>query len=205
MKPIFFIPFMCLLSMQIVAQTIDNSQIEKTIDAIFKPLHRDESPGVAVTVLQNGKIIIGGSDNNDGKINYKIIRYHSNGSLDNDFKMGEGFNNIINSIAVQSDGRIILGGKFTSFNQIPRNYVARVFGDVDFSTKSMVFPNPTKDILNINNGNFNQAHVYDMSGRLVKTVSIINRQINLSELSIGYYFVQLQENNNKETFKIVKQ
>lgn len=57
MKHLFFISVLCFLNMQIVAQTIDKVQIEKTIDTIFKPLHQDKSPGVAVTVMQNGKVI----------------------------------------------------------------------------------------------------------------------------------------------------
>jgi uncharacterized delta-60 repeat protein len=76
----------------------------------------------ATAVQPDGKIIIGG-----GFLTYNgtsvrgIARINSDGSLDNTFNSGTGFASIlpppwVRSIAVQTDGKIIIGGGFTSFN-----------------------------------------------------------------------------------------
>lgn len=169
----------------------------------------------SIVLQSDGKILVGGEFNSfNGIANKYIVRLNSNGSLDDSIFNGTGFmGREVTSVLIQSDSKIIIAGGFSSYNSILRSGIVRLFGDSTLSTiqhqaflnNSLFYPNPTKDVLNINNRNFNEAHVYDMSGRLVKTVSIINQQINLSELSIGNYFIQLQGNNNKETFKIVKQ
>ena len=48
---------LCLFSLHINAQAIDKTQIENTIDTIFKPFNNSNSPGAAVSVIQNGKIV----------------------------------------------------------------------------------------------------------------------------------------------------
>jgi uncharacterized delta-60 repeat protein len=56
------------------------------------------------------------------------------GSLDPGFDPGTGANALVRSVAVQPDGRIIIGGAFTQFNGVDRNYVARLnsAGPLDF-------------------------------------------------------------------------
>src|SRR6185503_8330190 len=48
------------------------------------------------------------------------------GSLDLSFDSGDGANGMIRTIARQTDGRLILGGGFTEFDNAPRAHVARV-------------------------------------------------------------------------------
>ena len=75
----------------------------------------------------------------------------------------------------------------------------------NFEKETNIYPNPTNDILNISIADFTQAQVYDVTGRLIKNITIVGQQISLAGLSSGNYILQLQGNNNSQTFKIVKQ
>lgn len=65
----------------------------------------------------DGKLILGGSFNTYNGIPVgKIVRLNTDGSLDSTFVTGSGFNDDVLTIDLQSDGSIIVGGKFTSYN-----------------------------------------------------------------------------------------
>jgi uncharacterized delta-60 repeat protein len=102
----------------------------------------------SIRIQSDGKILCGGdfdyySDNfTDTSLQY-IIRLNSVGTIDFTFLSGGvGFNNIVNSIDIQSDGKILCGGNFTSFedNTGPYNvgYIARLtsVGTFDSTFKS---------------------------------------------------------------------
>lgn len=57
MKHLFNIVIFVLFSQQMTSQSINKVQIEKKIDTIFKEFTRPGNPGVAITVLQHGKVI----------------------------------------------------------------------------------------------------------------------------------------------------
>lgn len=79
----------------------------------------------------NEKILIGGAD-----VGYvanietsRIFRILKNGGLDTQFNanIGKGPNNQVNSIAVQADGKILVAGSFTTFNDQPNTkYLVRL-------------------------------------------------------------------------------
>ncbi|MFT5136895.1 MAG: putative delta-60 repeat protein [Arenicella sp.] len=75
----------------------------------------------------NGQILIGGYfkhiDNRDHKY---MARLNADGSLDESFKPDLGELGWVYSFDQQSDGRIVIGGEFTSVDGIERNYVARL-------------------------------------------------------------------------------
>jgi len=50
-------------------------------------------------------------------------------ALSSAFAGGEGVNGEVNAVAVQADGKIVIGGKFTAVNGIPRNNIARLHAD----------------------------------------------------------------------------
>ncbi|MCC5916598.1 MAG: T9SS type A sorting domain-containing protein [Cryomorphaceae bacterium] len=89
----------------------------------------------SITLQSDGKILVGGdfSDFNGSPRN-RIARLNTNGSLDTVFNPGTGFNSEVYSTAIQSDGKIIAGGTFTSFNGIARNRVARINADGSLDT-----------------------------------------------------------------------
>lgn len=66
----------------------------------------------------DGKLILGGSFTSYNGINVgRIIRLLPNGNIDNTFNSGGvGFDGIVESIALQSNGKIIVAGRFTKYN-----------------------------------------------------------------------------------------
>jgi uncharacterized delta-60 repeat protein len=76
--------------------------------------------GVAIAVQSDGKVLVGGefgAFNEDGGINH-LVRLNTDGTLDTTFiaNIGTGFNNSVEAIAVQPDGKILVGGVFSSVN-----------------------------------------------------------------------------------------
>jgi uncharacterized delta-60 repeat protein len=55
-----------------------------------------------------------------------IIKLTSNGSIDNTFSVGTGVNNIVQSILVQPDDKVILTGWFTSYSSATANRIVRL-------------------------------------------------------------------------------
>ncbi len=84
----------------------------------------------SIGLQQDGKVIIGGDFTtfNGVAINH-IVRLNVNGTIDTTFNVGIGANATIQSISMQSDKKIIIGGDFTSYNGIGRNRVARIIND----------------------------------------------------------------------------
>jgi hypothetical protein len=90
-----------------------------------------------------------------------------------------------------------------------------VYGNVPLSQPEFsqlqvtLYPNPVKDVLHINSTEIiSEVSVYNIQGKVIKTVSEINSntsEINLSSLQNGVYFVTiLSENGDKLSKKIVK-
>jgi uncharacterized delta-60 repeat protein len=83
----------------------------------------------------NGSIIVGGTFTSftvDNTIVYsreRILRLLPNGTLDQSFNPGTGISGALYAIALQNDGKIIIGGNFTSYNGITRNHIARLNTD----------------------------------------------------------------------------
>ncbi len=70
------------------------------------------------SAIQNdGKILVGGNFTvfNGDTIN-RFARLHSNGSLDTNFSIYSGANNVVADIEIQSNGQILVGGYFTYFS-----------------------------------------------------------------------------------------
>lgn len=86
--------------------------------------------GAVVDVIKlqtDGKILVGGNFTAyDGTTVNRLVRLDSNGSLDATFSVGTGANNRIYALAVQSDGKILIGGNFTDYNGTAINRVARL-------------------------------------------------------------------------------
>jgi uncharacterized delta-60 repeat protein len=81
----------------------------------------------ACKIQSDGMIIIGGLFTSyNGTTMKNIARVKSNGSIDTTFKIGTGPNNTVNTINLQSDGKIIIAGEFTSYNGTICNHIARL-------------------------------------------------------------------------------
>jgi uncharacterized delta-60 repeat protein len=114
---------------------------DETTDKTFSARELSGRYIYSLAIQKDGKIIIGGTFTSYDKTSRNsIARLHPDGSLDLSFDPGigpwgeKGKDNelmpaLIYSIALQSDGKIIIGGYFTSYNGIPRNRLARLNPD----------------------------------------------------------------------------
>ncbi|MCF8459671.1 MAG: T9SS type A sorting domain-containing protein [Flavobacteriales bacterium] len=97
-----------------------------SLDASFNP---DVSWFVNTIAIQDdGKIIIGG-DFTSIEVFWErnhIARLNEDGSIDGTFDPGVGANGTVETTIIQPDGKIIIGGSFTSYNATPRNRIARL-------------------------------------------------------------------------------
>jgi uncharacterized delta-60 repeat protein len=105
-----------------------------------------------IAVQPNGKILIGGDFlryNNDPSASDRIARLNTDGTLDTSFNYGGlGADNFLLAIAVQADGKILIGGEFFTYNGVPgTDYITRLYGDLfvtwpagDASNKMILFP-----------------------------------------------------------------
>lgn len=84
----------------------------------------------AIALQSDGKIIIGGNFGTyQGASRNRIARLNTNGTNDATFTPGTGANNNITALAIQSDGKIIISGAFTSYNGTTINRIARLNSD----------------------------------------------------------------------------
>lgn len=98
-----------------------------------------------IAVQPDGKILVGGQFTSyNGTAGNRIIRLNTDGSPDTGFNTGTGFDNRVSAIAIQVNGKILVGGSFTSYNGVNRPYLVRlgINGDIDtgysFNVDSMV-------------------------------------------------------------------
>ena len=175
-----------------------------------------------VSLQMNGKIIIGGDFKSyNGVDRNEIACLNPDGSLDTDFMVnigpGTGIKNIwcsVKTSVIQSDGKIIIGGDFTSYDEVGKNRIVRLNGDnnliIDKENsplrKSILYPNPTKNFLQILDSNELQGTNYtiiDFSGKVVMKGKFNEKAtIDVSGLQKGFYIL-----SDKATFssKFIKE
>jgi uncharacterized delta-60 repeat protein len=97
-----------------------------TVDSTFNPWADGSVHSLAVQA--DGKILAGGSFSwLSGQTRNGIGRLNSNGTLDTSFNPGTGGSNpYVSSLAVQTDGKVLLGGSFTTLGGQPRNNIGRL-------------------------------------------------------------------------------
>ena len=89
-----------------------------TLDTNFNPVISGINGYVFGAVVQpDGKIVLAGDfvDNN-GNARLRVARLNSDGSIDADFQPGLGANAEVYCVAVQTNGQILVGGNFSTYN-----------------------------------------------------------------------------------------
>lgn len=104
-----------------------------TVDSAFNPILNGNLQSAAIQ--PDGKIVIGGDFTTVNGVNRtRIARLNADGSVDSAFDPGVGAGNTIGTIVLQSGGKIVIGGNFTTFNSFVRNYIARLNADGSLDT-----------------------------------------------------------------------
>ncbi|WP_162147247.1 T9SS type A sorting domain-containing protein [Flavobacterium enshiense] len=191
----------------------------------------------ALELQSDGKILAGvqyDSGISHNPVYVGITRYYTDGSLDTAFGVngtaatsaGDGTVAYTNSIALQSDGKIIAGATFTSAGgasypaTLLLRYNSRLLGQSEFGLAKkefVVYPNPVKEKVNID-FELGQSEVlsidlYSNDGRKVANImkdkdfqaGFNSQQLDFPEtVAAGIYFLKVSGENETKNFRIVK-
>lgn len=171
----------------------------------------------------------------------KLIRLTTAGVLDTTFSIGTGTtdnpvsgctycSNYVKALKQQPDGKIIVGGKFTTFNGLSATNITRIYGDAGVQAKNNVtefqsepeidtnpnysaitiYPNPSKGIYNIDLGYEKEPTsitIYNVLGKEVfrqLLTSEAQNQIDLTHLANGYYIARINNETRSTQQKLIK-
>jgi uncharacterized delta-60 repeat protein len=106
-----------------------------SIDQTFDPGTGFDNSVLTLALQEDGKILSGGQFNSYNGVNQKrIVRISPDGLTDNTFSTGNGFNDIVKSILIEQNDKILVGGNSTTYNNIPINRLARLNSDGSIDT-----------------------------------------------------------------------
>jgi uncharacterized delta-60 repeat protein len=95
----------------------------------------------ALELAPDGKLYVGGHFTSyTGVTANGLIRLNRDGTRDTTFDIGTGFNNEVNTIKLDSNGKIYVGGNFSTYNGETNNRIIRLNSD---GTKDTDFDNTT--------------------------------------------------------------
>lgn len=116
-------------------ESIVRLNVDGSLDASFNIESGFDLSARTLTIQSDGKILVGGHFNFFNGIPRKgICRINLDGSIDTTFNPGTGFSNSVTSLSIQADGKVIVGGSYTSFNGMPQNNLARLNLDGSLDT-----------------------------------------------------------------------
>lgn len=102
-----------------------------SLDPSFAPIGAGLNGAIYAASPSNDKVVVGGAFTSyDGTSQPYIARLQSDGSLDTSFApVGAGLNGSVSAFTVQSDGKLMVAGSFTSYNGASRGRAARLNSD----------------------------------------------------------------------------
>ncbi len=115
------------LTRNFIARLEIDGQMDRTLNLSIVGNPNVGTGVFTIAVQTDGKILIGGFFSTVlGVPRSNIARLNTDGTLDNLFNPNANIIGAVHSIAVQADGRILVGGGFTSIGGQPRNHIARL-------------------------------------------------------------------------------
>jgi len=89
----------------------------------------------ATVMMPNHKLyLVGGFTTYLGTPVNRIVRLNANGTIDTTFNAGAGLNALVHTLAVQPDGKVLLGGAFQIAQGLSRNRLVRFNADGSLDT-----------------------------------------------------------------------
>jgi uncharacterized delta-60 repeat protein len=132
-----------------------------------------------IVVQSNGKILIGGDFGIfNGVIRNRIIRLNSDGTRDTTFVIGTGFDDEVKIIVLQSDGKILVGGNFNTYQGATCGGVIRlnINGSIDssFNNTNVLGGNDCYSIALQSDGKVLVGGLINLSGPIQKGLVRLN-------------------------------
>jgi uncharacterized delta-60 repeat protein len=112
----------------VARNTLARLSADGTLDATFDPgTGFSNTPPAQIILQADGKILAAGQFTSyNGTAVPGIVRLNTNGSIDSSFSVSLDLAGRVESVAVQPDGKILIGGSFSTVNGVARKGVARV-------------------------------------------------------------------------------
>ena len=175
---------------------------------------------------QNSKLLFGGYSDSS---TFEIARYDTLGKPDSTFnntgivttRFTKSSNDYAYSMAIQPDGKIILGGSSDTSIALARYTNASIVtGTIHLTLqkqKPLIFPNPIHNEAmlqyTLEKEERISINVYDINGRIAKTIlsnqtqssGIQKQQMNLEDLKAGTYIIRISNGDGDMEVKIVKE
>ncbi|MFN8923071.1 MAG: delta-60 repeat domain-containing protein, partial [Sphingobacteriia bacterium] len=122
-----------------------------SLDVNFNPIGSGANDEISALALQaGGKVVIGGEFTSyNGTSRSRIARLNADGSLDTGFNPGTGPDDAVFALALQPDGKVLIGGALTSFSGVTRNKIARLNVDGSLDTGFAPDTGANEDILSL--------------------------------------------------------
>ncbi len=125
------------------ASRLARLKTDGTWDSSFSQGANNATQIFSILVQPDGKILVGGAFTTmAGAARNRLARLQPSGAIDSSFNpnVGGGAANYLMALALQPDGKIVLGGKFTSVGVQNFTYLARIHagGDVESGFSPMV-------------------------------------------------------------------
>ena len=165
-----------------------------SLDIGFDPGAGANAIVYAVAAQPDGKALIGGDFTTYNRTNRnRIARLNLDGSLDTSFEPGLGPNNTVFALAPLHDGKVLIGGSFSSVSGLPRLGIARLAGDdpidVTFQPNSIYLNGQFTIFFTSQAG---QAYIIEASVDLVSwsplaTVTASSASTSYTDLGAGAY------------------
>lgn len=186
---------------------------------VITDINGSDNYAYATAIQSNGKIIVGGYSGLYPNNDFAVIRYNSNGSLDNTFGSSGsvltdfGTYDYGQSVAIQGDGKIVMAGYSNDKFALARyngDIPAVAIGENSAKMDLYAFPNPTSGIFTIcsEKKTLNaQIYLFDVFGTCLQKGNYEGQSytFELSGYSEGIYFVEVVVNGVKSRHKIVLQ
>ena len=179
----------------------------------------------AMAIQTDGKIILAGYSYRYNYLDdFTVVRYNSNGTLDNTFgTAGIAINDFLNNytddgiygVTLQGDGKIVAAGISNNGSDLDfalaRYNVTSTIGIVENAEEAdfTIYPNPNngKFIISNNGNNIKEVEIYNVLGEHIYQ-SLVNNQsseIDLSAQTKGIYFVKVKTEKGIVVKKFVKE
>ena len=186
-----------------------------TLDTSFNTGTGFDDAVRTIKLQTDGKIVVGGVFTTYNGVNAnKIITLNTDGTKDAAFINGTGFNSDVYSINQLADGKILVGGDFSTYKGNSTSAcLIKLHTEASLSTTSfdaanafVIYPNPAQNVLHLQSNNFTTikaVKIYDLQGKVV--LQDTNDTINVSNLSKGLYIVKISTEEGEFTKKFMKE
>lgn len=191
-----------------VARLNSDGSVDNTFDA-GTGQNGEGVDEVKLTIDQ--KLVVGGEFSSfNGVSMNNLVVLNNDGSIDSSFDPGTGPNGPIYSIVLQSDGKILIGGDFTSYNGTNRAGITRIIGETaSIDTQNTTFdqiqlqPNPTNGIMKVSTVVPTSAVITTANGSILSSLELTSETtIDVSSYAPGIYFIRTAEG---QTVKFIKE